>query len=306
MSLQHEPFGDSQAATEGGGKRFRWMEIRPPMIALVIILLAAVLHASWNALLRAGADRLWSMTVMCMAIALACAGLALVVTVPARTSWACAIASALLHVGYNLFLVRTYRSGDLGQTYPISRGSSPVLVSLGAAVFAGELPDAISAIGVLLVSGGIISLAFQGRKVGLGSLPYALGTGCFIGAYSVTDGIGVRLSGTPVGYTVWMCLLWGVMAPPVYAMIRDWRSLMRGPRETLVAAGGGIVSLIAYGIVIFAMSLGPMGSVSALRETSVVFAALIGRFFLHERLSAYRIIACCVVTIGAACIGHAP
>ncbi len=179
-----------------------------------------------------------------------------------------------------------------------------MLVSLGAVIFAGEVPDAISAIGAILVSGGIVSLAFQGRKVGLGSLPYALGTGCFIGAYSVTDGIGVRLSGTPVGYTVWMCLLWGVLAPPVYALIRDWRSLLRGPRDTLVAAGGGIVSLIAYGIVIFAMSLGPMGSVSALRETSVVFAALIGRFFLHERLTAYRIIACGIVAIGAICISH--
>src|ERR1700744_621889 len=143
----------------------------------LIVLLAAVLHASWNALLRAGSDRLWSMTVMCVAIAMACAGLAPFVPAPARASWGYALLSALLHVGYNLFLVRTYRSGDLGQTYPISRGSSPVLVSLGAALFAGEMPDTISAIGVLLVSGGIILLAFQGRKLGLGSLPYALGTG---------------------------------------------------------------------------------------------------------------------------------
>jgi drug/metabolite transporter (DMT)-like permease len=270
----------------------------------LFVLLAAVMHASWNALLRAGADRLWSMTVMCIAIALVCAALVPFVPMPASPSWAYAIASGLLHVGYNLFLVRTYRSGDLGQTYPISRGSSPVLVSLGAAIFAGELPDPVSAIGVLLVSGGIVSLAFQGRKLGLASLPYALGTGCFIGAYSVTDGIGVRLSGTPIGYTVWMCLLWGVLAPAVYVLIRGWRSLARGPRETLVAAGGGIVSLVAYGIVIFAMSLGPMGSVSALRETSVVFAALIGRFFLHERLTAFRIIACCVVAIGAIFISH--
>jgi len=270
----------------------------------LIVLLAAVLHASWNALLRAGSDRLWSMTVMCIAIAVVCAALAPFVSVPATASWGYAIASGLLHVGYNLFLVRTYRNGDLGQTYPISRGSSPVLVSLGAAIFAGELPDLTSAVGVILVSGGIVSLAFQGRKVGLASLPYALGTGCFIGAYSVTDGIGVRLSGTPIGYTVWMCLLWGVMAPLVYAMLRDWRSLARGPKETIVAAGGGVVSLVAYGIVIFAMSLGPMGSVSALRETSVVFAALIGRFFLRERLTAYRIIACCIVAAGAICIGH--
>jgi multidrug transporter EmrE-like cation transporter len=112
-------------------------------------------------------------------------------------SWGYAILSALFHVGYNLLLVRTYRSGDLGQTYPIARGSSPLLVSIGAALFAGELPDPISMVGVLLVSGGIISLAFQGRRLGLDSLAYALGTGCFIGAYSVTDGIGVRLAGTP-------------------------------------------------------------------------------------------------------------
>jgi drug/metabolite transporter (DMT)-like permease len=271
----------------------------------LIVLLAAVLHASWNALLRAGADRLWSITVMCLAIALICGALAPFVPVPAHASWGYALLSALLHVGYNLFLVRTYRSGDLGQTYPISRGSSPLLVSLGAALFAGEMPDAISTLGVALVSGGIISLAFQGYKGGIGSIPYALGTGCFIGAYSVTDGIGVRLSGTPVGYTVWMCLLWGVMAPLVYAAIRDWRTLLRSQRETWVAAGGGVVSLIAYGIIIYAMSLGAMGPVSALRETSVVFAALIGRFFLDERLTAYRVAACVVVAAGAVCIGHA-
>jgi drug/metabolite transporter (DMT)-like permease len=270
----------------------------------LIVLLAAVLHASWNALLRAGSDRLWSMTVMCVAIAIVCAGASPFVSLPARTSWGYALLSALLHVGYNLFLVRTYRSGDLGQTYPISRGSSPVLVSIGAALFAGEFPDPVSAVGVMLVSGGIVSLAFQGRTMGLASLPYALGTGCFIGAYSVTDGIGVRLSGAPIGYTVWMCLLWGVMAPPVYAILRDWHSLFRGPREMVIAAGGGVVSLVAYGIVIFAMSLGPMGSVSALRETSVVFAAFIGRFFLHERLTTWRIGACCVVAVGAILISH--
>ena len=225
----------------------------------LIVLLAALLHASWNALLRASTDRLWSMTMMCIAIALVCLCLALVVPMPARASWGYVVLSALLHIGYNLFLVRTYRSGDLGQTYPIARGASPLLVSLGAAIFAGELPDPISMAGVLLVSGGIISLAFQGRRLGLDSLPYALGTGCFIGAYSVTDGIGARLAGSAVGYTIWMCLLWGVMMPPVYAMLRDWRSLIRGPRETWTAAGGGIVSLVSYGIIILAMSLGPMG-----------------------------------------------
>ncbi len=276
-----------------------------PILVTLMVLLAAVLHASWNAMLRAGADKLWSMTIMCVAIAIICAATAPFVSMPAPASWGYAILSALLHVGYNLFLVRAYRSGDLGQTYPIARGSSPILVSAGAASFAHELPDPVSMVGVLLVCGGIISLAFQGRRFGREASLYALGTGCFIGAYSVTDGIGVRLSGTPVGYTIWMCLLWGIMAPLIYAIARDWRSLFRDPRDTLVAAGGGAVSLVAYGIIIFAMSLGPMGPVSALRETSVVFAALIGRFFLHERLTAYRLAACVVVAIGAVCIGQA-
>jgi drug/metabolite transporter (DMT)-like permease len=270
----------------------------------LIILVAAVLHAGWNALLRAGTDRLWSMTVMCIAIAIVCAPAVFFVPVPAPASWTPLVLSALLHVGYNLFLVRSYRTGDLGKTYPIARGSSPLLVTLGAALTAGELPSPIGIAGVLLVSVGIISLAFQGRERGLDSLSYALGTGCLIAAYSVTDGIGVRRSGTPVGYTIWMCLLWGLMMPLVYAMLRDWRSMLRGPRETSIAAGGGIASLAAYGIIIFAMSRGPMGPVSALRETSVVFAALIGRFFLRERLTLQRLIACVVVTTGAICIGH--
>jgi len=271
----------------------------------LMVLVAAVLHASWNALLRGGGDRLWSMTIMCIAIALACALMVPFVPAPAMASWGSVALSALLHVGYNLFLVRTYWQGDLGQTYPIARGASPLLVSFGAAVFARELPDALSLTGVLLVSGGIVALAFQGRAIGRQTLFFALGTGCFIGAYSVTDGVGVRLSGTPVGYTVWMCLSWGLLAPATYIMLRDARSLVRGCRETLVAAGGGLTSLLAYGIVIFAMARGAMGPVSALRETSVVFAALIGRLFLHESLSRSRITACLVVAAGAVLIGHA-
>ena len=271
----------------------------------LIVLFAAILHASWNALLRGGDDRLWSMTIMCIAIALACTVMVPLVPVPAVASWGCVALSASLHTGYNLFLVRTYRHGDLGQTYPIARGASPLLVSLGASIFARELPDALNLIGVLLVSGGIIALAFQGRTIGRQTLLFALGTGCFIGAYSVTDGIGARLSGSSVGYTVWMCLLWGLLAPTTYVLLRDVRSLLRGRRETLVAASGGLASLLAYGIVIVAMTRGAMGPVSALRETSVVFAALIGRFFLREHLSGYRIMACLVVAVGAVLIGHA-
>lgn len=112
----------------------------------VLIQLAALLHASWNAVLRAGVDRFWSMKIMCLATAFVCAIVACFTSAPARASCGCAVLSAFCHVGYNLFPARTYRTGDFGQTYPIARGTSPLLVALGAAVLAGEQPDPISLI----------------------------------------------------------------------------------------------------------------------------------------------------------------
>jgi uncharacterized membrane protein len=222
---------------------------------------------------------------------------------PAAQSWGYALLSALLHVGYNLFLVRSYRVGDLGQIYPISRGSSPALIALGAALFVGETITASELLGIGLVSGGIISLAFRGRSLSVPSLPYALGTGCFIAAYSVVDGIGARLSGAPLAYTVWMSALWGMLMPAVYIGLRDARSLFSVRPGMFTAVIGGLVSLLAYAIVIYAMNEAPLGAVSALRETSVLFAALLGSLFLGERLTVRRMLACVVIASGAIIIG---
>jgi drug/metabolite transporter (DMT)-like permease len=274
-----------------------------PFHLIALILFAALLHASWNALLRGGADRLWSMTVMCLAVALASVAIALFLPPPDRASWNYAVLSAVLHVGYNLFLVRSYRAGDLGQTYPISRGSSPLLITIAASAFAGERVETSALLGIALVAGGIISLAFNGRKLAVPSLPYALGTGCFIAAYSVVDGVGVRLSGAPMAYTAWMCALWGVLMPAVYIGLRGANSLFTPRPGFITAFIGGLVSLLAYGIVIYAMSGAPMGAVSALRETSVLFAALIGYFFLGETLTVRKMLACAVIAAGTIIIG---
>ncbi|MCW5296671.1 EamA family transporter [Herbaspirillum lusitanum] len=274
-----------------------------PFHIVALILFAALLHASWNALLRGGADRLWSMTVMCLAVALASLAIALFLAPPAQASWMYAVLSAVLHVGYNLFLVRSYRAGDLGQTYPISRGSSPLLITIAASAFAGERVAMSTLLGIALVAGGIISLAFNGRKLAVPSLPYALGTGCFIAAYSVVDGIGVRLSGAPMAYTVWMCALWGALMPAVYIGLRGANHLFTMRPGFSTAFMGGLVSLLAYGIVIYAMSGAPMGAVSALRETSVLFAALIGYFFLGETLTVRKMLACAVIAAGTIIIG---
>jgi drug/metabolite transporter (DMT)-like permease len=271
-----------------------------PIAALV--LLAAALHASWNAVLKGGRDGFWGMTVMGIATALVCAALVPFLPLPTRASWPYIAGSALLHVGYNAFLVRAYRSGDFGSAYPIARGSSPMLVTVGAALVAGERPALLGMVGIALVSAGIISLAFKGRRLPEAGIFYALGTGLFIAAYSVTDGIGGRLSGNAAAYTVWMCLLWGGTALPVYWLRRPGGALWQGARKTGLAALGGVVSLLAYGMVIFAMTRAPMGTVSALRETSVLFAVLLGRMLFGETLTARRILSALVIAAGALCL----
>jgi drug/metabolite transporter (DMT)-like permease len=268
----------------------------------LLVLFAALLHASWNALLKSGGDGFWAMTVMGIATSVPCAVLVVFLPIPARASWPYIAASALLHVGYNAFLVRAYRSGEFGSAYPIARGSSPLLVTLGAALTVGERPALSGIVGILLVSTGIMSLAFRGRRVPETGIFYALGTGAFIAAYSVTDGIGGRLSGSPVAYTVWMCLAWGATALPIFLVRRPGGAIWRGVQKTGLAAMGGIISLLAYGIVIFAMTRAPMGSVSALRETSVLFAVLLGRVFFGETLTARRILSALVIAAGALCL----
>jgi drug/metabolite transporter (DMT)-like permease len=272
-------------------------------LVLACVVCAAILHASWNAVLRGGDDRLWSMTLMMIAVAGVTAIAAAFMSWPNAASWPYVIASALIHVGYNLSLVRTYRSGDLGQTYPVSRGSSPVLVALGALVFAHETLDVAASIGIALVSGGIVSLAFQGKRLRADFLPAAFTTGVLIGAYTVVDGIGVRLSGSSLAYSNSMFLLWSITTLSIYwAMRRKPPAYTKA--QTAMALIGGIVSILAYGIVIWAMQYDAMGVVSALRETSVVWAAIIGRIFLKEKLTARRMASCLAIAAGAACLAY--
>jgi drug/metabolite transporter (DMT)-like permease len=270
-------------------------------LVLACVFCAAILHASWNAVLRRGDDRLWSMTLMMLAVTGVTAVAAVFVPWPNAATWPYVIASAIIHLAYNLSLVRTYRSGDLGQTYPVSRGSSPVLVALGALVFAHETLTIASTVGIALVSGGILSLAFGGSRARTDFLPAALTTGVLIGAYTLVDGIGVRLSGSSLAYANTMFLLWSMTMPFVYWAVRG-RVPEYTPVQTVTALIGGLVSILAYGIVIWAMQHAAMGVVSALRETSVVWAALIGRVFLNEKLTVRRFASCTAIAAGAACL----
>jgi len=269
-----------------------------PSHLILLTLFAALLHAGWNALLRGGDDRLWSMTIMCLTIAALCVLVAPFMSLPARASWPCALLSTLLHVGYNLCLVRSYRSGELGQSYPIARGSSPLMVTCAAAIVAGEKIEPNTLVGIALISGGILLLAISGGKARMRDLRYPLATGAFIAAYSVVDGIGVRLAGSALSYTLWMSACWGALMPALYIALRDAKSLLRWRPGLPGAAAGGLVSLLAYGIIIDVMASAPMGAVSALRETSVLFAAVLGYLFLGETLTLRKMVACAVIAAG--------
>jgi drug/metabolite transporter (DMT)-like permease len=272
---------------------------------LAVVLTAALLHASWNAVLRTGTDRPWTTAMMAAVVAAVCLVALPFVPRPAPASWPYVLLSGLLHVGYFLFLARAYRVGDFVQSYPIVRGSSPLLVTLGAALFVGERLSLSTTAGVLLVTGGIMALAFEGRRFQAATVPAALAAGAFIGAYSVTDGIGVRLSGDVLGYTVWMCLGWGAALPLLYVAQREVRSLKRSGGEHLRASLAGLLSLLAYGLVLWAMQRAPLGPVAALRETSVLFGVLIGWLVLGQPLGARRGLACLVIALGAAWLSAA-
>ncbi|WP_244787133.1 DMT family transporter [Cupriavidus pauculus] len=271
------------------------------------VLLAAVLHASWNALLHGNRDRFLSMAWMSIAIAVTSTFVVVSHPLPAAASWPYIVASGLVHIVYNISLVRSYRRNDFALAYPIARGSSPLLVALGAAVFAHEAIGPVSALGIALTSAGIIAIALQRHRVSRAGVLAALATGATIALYTVIDGIGVRLSdGQPLVYTAWMFMFYWLM-PLLFVATRGiaplWTPVRDEPLVVASSLAGGLVSLAAYGIVIWALQSGAMGMVSALRETSVVFAVLIGRLFLRETVTATRWLACLVVAAGAVCLG---
>lgn len=274
-------------------------------LVIALVLGAAVLHAGWNAALRSSLDRLRGIVIMSMTSATVAVPLAFILPVPASASWPYIALSAALQVAYCFFLVRAYREGDFGQIYPIARGSSPLLVTLGAALFAHEHLPPIALLGVFLVSAGIFASARGIDRAHLGAVLAAIASGVFIAGYSLADGTGSRLAGSAESYIAWSFIAQGVPMPLIYLALRRHFPIQAFDSLTLRAIGGGVVSAVAYGIVIFAMSISPMGGVSALRESSILFAAIIAHVFMGEALTRRRVAAVTTIAIGAACLSLA-
>jgi drug/metabolite transporter (DMT)-like permease len=266
-----------------------------------LVLLAALLHASWNAMAKSGGTPEFSIASYQLVSALLCVPFLFFVPLPSVESWPMILISVIVHNVYYFTLAKSYRAGDLSQMYPLFRGLAPVMVAIGAMVFAQEWLSIGTMLGIGLISLGLVSITLFGGKLGQISpeaLRWGLATSVLIAAYTVTDGMGVRAAGNSMSYILW---LFSLECLPICIMLlltkrKDWFAYVANkPGKILL---GGIASSAAYGLVIFAMGLGSMAMVSSLRETSVIFAALIGTLIFKESFGQQRIIAASLVCSG--------
>lgn len=273
---------------------------------VAIILSAALLHAVWNAIVKSAADRTTMLGLVASGHVLAGGIMVTLLPLPAPESLPYILLSTVIHFGYYYMLGQAYRHGDLSVVYPIARGIVPALVALWALLLLGETLPAQAWVGIATIAAGIQLSSWSALRHGVGraALGFAVGTGLCISAYSVVDGIGVRLSQNTLSYWAWGAFLHLFIAG--FVAIRK-RSTLAGLKPKVWATGilGGLVSMAAYGLVLYAKNFAPLGAVSALRETSVIFAALIGFVFLGEGNWKRRLGAAALMAAGVALIGMA-
>jgi drug/metabolite transporter (DMT)-like permease len=266
------------------------------------VLFAALCHAGWNALIKVGLDPLSTTTLIAIGSGVVALAALPVVGVPAEASWPWLIASVFIHLFYFAALIESYRTGDLGQVYPIARGSAPLMTATATTMLVGEKLSLLGWAGIVVLVAGVFLLSARGgreftqfdrRAVG-----FALLTALTICTYSVVDGIGARLSANPNAYTMWMFVGNALVLVP-YAVYRDGRYVIPAMRFYWRRGfAGGALQVISYGTVLWAMTLAPIAIVATLRETSVLFGAAIAVVVLKEPLRAMRILAALLIVCG--------
>ncbi len=266
------------------------------------VLLAAACHASWNAVLKLRLDPFRTISLIAIASAVVALPALPFVGFPPAAAWPWVIASVILHLGYYIGLTEAYRTGDMGQVYPIARGTAPLMTAGMSTTFLGERLGLIGWGGIILLIFGIFVISLHGgrdlAKLDRRAIGFALFTAVTICGYSLVDGIGARTAGSPHSYSVMLFLLDGAMMA-IFAALRNGRTTITDmTNHWKVAFIGGTLSLVAYWIAIWAMTVAPIALVAALRETSVLFAAAIAVLFLKEPLRASRVIAACLIVAG--------
>jgi drug/metabolite transporter (DMT)-like permease len=269
-------------------------------LVFAVVLGAAILHATWNALVKHGGDPFLRLAVVNLTGSAVCLPFLFVVAPPVAGAWPWLLASVAIHVAYCSSLCLSYRAGDLSQVYPVARGVAPPAVALLAWLVAGEAPSLGGVLALAMISAGILVIAFGKRAPGQSARPLllALACGLSIAAYTISDGLGIRASQGTLEYLVWFFFLDGLPFGLGVLWVRRRHLKAALPGVLLPAVGGGLLSLLAYGLVIWAMRTTPMAYVSGLRETSVILAAIIGTRLLGEPFGKERVTAACIVAGG--------
>jgi drug/metabolite transporter (DMT)-like permease len=280
------------------------MRLMPPL-AIAAAIASAVIHASWNAVLKGGTDRVTDSFLI--AVGGLGAGLLIVAFLgaPAPAAWPYLAMTVCIHLAYWFCLFKGYDAGDMSHVYTLSRGMAPMLVALGAALTANEIPPPLKMLGIAFVSIGVFTVGASPRA-SLRATLWAGAIGLCIASYSLVDALGSRATGNAVIFLGWSMAL---MSVPMAAFAFWRRGVKRLLTDAAVAPwrgiGVGIVSFAGYGLVLWAQTFAPIAQVTALRETSVVWGALIAFFFLHERLGARRWLGAAIVALGAGLIAFA-
>lgn len=274
-----------------------------PLDVMLVVLLSALLHAGWNALVRSATDKFRStLWIVCGAGAMSLVLLP-ALPFPAAPSWPYLIASGLIHVLYFTLVALSYRSAGLSFAYPVMRGTAPVIAALAAFLLLRESPSAGGWVGIGLICAGVLLLARAAwGSVRPAAAGLALGNACVIATYTVLDGQGARLSGQALSYTAGVFLLTALLMPGLALAWRGRTVLQPGPGAWRTALFGGMGTLAAYSLVLWAMTRAPIAAVAALRETSIVFAALLGMLFFKEPMGRLRLASVLLVCAGAASI----
>lgn len=266
---------------------------------IALVLFGALLHATWNAIIKAGTDKSLDAALVSAGGAVAALPLLPFLPLPTSAAWPFIGASAILQFAYFQLVAAAYRAGDIGLVYPLMRGVAPLIIVSTSSFILKETLSGGALIGTMTICAGILTLAFEARKGSSRAVVLALANAVVIATYTYVDGIGARISGNSVSYTLWMALLppillfaWaisqrGINAVAAHVRYNWWRGLIGG--------GGSIVS---YGLALWAMTKAPVAMVAALRETSILFALVISVVVLKERSSIWRYIAGAIIAGG--------
>ena len=264
-----------------------------------VVLFAAALHAIWNAVVKGSSDKLLTTVLVTTWATLIAAVCLPFLPVPSRESWPFIGASTLLQIGYYVLVARTYHLADMSQTYPLMRGTAPLLVAITSVAFLGSHLSPSAWAGIAIICAGILAMAASGHANNKAGLMLALLNAGLIASYTLIDGYGVRLSGTPASYTLWIFLLTGIplIAWAFVARRVDFKNYIAANWHLGLIGGAG--TIISYGLALWAMTLAPVAVIAALRETSILFGTAISMFVLKEQISKVRMIAVCIIAMGA-------